>query len=132
MAKNNLIFLIGSVKWIGYTKSPNTEDTKCIMCKINVIRKEDSNKKKIKSDQILIVCRDRNVISQMKKLLENDIIQVEGQFETMEIKKNKECTRCGGQVTVEYPLVYVNPSNIAKLVHCNTEKEALNTLLTMQ
>ena len=133
MAKNNSLFLIGSVKWIGYSKKDSAENSQYIICNITVVRKKESiDTGRIKSDQFMLICRDQKMISQIKEFCENDVLQVEGTIETMNIKKTVRCQYCNKQNVTSYPLVYINPTHLAKLVHCNTSEAAMKMLLSMK
>ena len=131
MAKHNSVFLIGSVNWISYSKSDSTEKNHYVMCNIKVIRK-NQNTENVESDRFMIICRDPKMAIQLKELSENDVVKFEGTLETMDIKKTVECQRCDRPVETTYPLVYINPTKLTKLVHCNTSEAAINILLSMR
>ena len=125
----NFVGLTGMV--IKKSEIHRDENKQYALCFVNVVRDNrdvGDGKTIMKIDYPIIMCHDSKIIAQMVELEENDIVEMKGRFSSKRILKTSQCEYCGEKNTVECVLVYIEPFEISKMAHCNTQEEALNML----
>lgn len=113
MARHNYVFLYGRV-----TKNPkiitdsegNFLRGQCLLTTIRGDRSaEDNNYGNFKYDCPILITKDPNVIFEMSKWHENDMVEVKGTISTREVKRTTTCPNCGHQNAKMGVLLYITP-----------------------
>lgn len=113
MARHNYVFLYGRV-----TKNPkvivdsegNFVRGQCILTTIRGDRStEDNRYGNFKYDCPILVTKDPNIIFEMSKWHENDMVEVKGTISTRDVKRVTTCQKCGHQNSKAGVLLYITP-----------------------
>ncbi len=75
---------------------------------------EKNDKNKLIWDYITVLSMDEEMIDQMEKLKQFDVVEVTGPFVTRKITKNKMCPHCGKFNRIESSICYIMPTFLAK------------------
>lgn len=119
------------------TKTINNEYTRGMM-HIAVIRssrysgESGGEKDRILFDWPLVLTNDPELIRQMEKLKQYDMVEIKGMFLTRKIKKVTYCKVCGARNSIEGNICYIRPSFIIRRnlgTDKYTEKRALQELI---
>ena len=86
-------------------------------------------KDRILFDWPLILTKDPDMVKQMEKYRQYDIIEIKGMFLTRKVNKITYCKNCGAQNTIDGNLCYVRPLFMRRR---NTEKEVLTEKQAVQ
>jgi len=113
MARHNFVFLYGKV-----TKNPKiiTDDEgnflrgQCSLTTARGVRSsEDDTFGDYKYDCPVILTKNPDLIFEMSKWRENDMVEVKGTISTRDIKRTTTCPHCGHQNTKIGVLLYITP-----------------------
>ena len=131
MAKQNLAFLLGSVsKKVKVVKDGNGQNLYA-MAYINVargLRDVGDHRKFMKCDNPIIMTRDENMMAEMEKWNQRDIVFVKGVVASKHINKSSFCEHCHAKNSFPGGLVYINPIYLKKEAHFDTDEECLQYL----
>ena len=86
-------------------------------------------KNRILFDWPIVLSRDPEMIKQIEKLRQYDIVELKGMFLTKKINKVTTCKICGAKNTVEGNICYVRPMFLKRR---NSEKEILSEKQAVQ
>lgn len=86
-------------------------------------------KDRILFDWPIVLSRDPDIVKQMEKLRQYDIVQVDGMFLTKKIKKITICKVCGAKNVVEGNICYVRPMFLKRK---NLERDILTEKQAVQ
>lgn len=84
-------------------------------------------------DWPLVLTNDPELIRQMEKLKQYDLVELKGMFLTRKIKKVTYCKVCGARNSIEGNICYVRPSFLVRRSQPSeklTEKQAIQELIT--
>ena len=131
MARHNLAFLLGAV-----VKKPNIVkdaegNPRMALAFLNIVRgyRDVGDKRTLmKSDRPIIMSKEPDVIKEIDRWEEGDIVEIKGTIATTRIKKSSTCDKCGHKNSFEGVMVYVNPFFVKKRYHYDSPEECMKFL----
>ena len=133
MARHNLVFMLGFITSIQIQRSVNQDPY--AMVYVSVARGPRSvgdHKHHLKCDNVLVMCRDKDIIQEMETWEMYDIVEIKGTIAAKSVNKGSHCQSCGAKNTAEGVIVYINPIFGKKRGHLTDEEACLNYLAENQ
>ena len=131
MARQNLAFLLGVVPKSVKIKKDSEGRKEYAMTHVIVargLRDVGDHRKNMKCDNPIIMTKDENMMAEMEKWRQGDIVFIKGVVSAKKITKSSFCEHCKTKNSFPGGLVYIYPIYLKKEAHFETDEERLQYL----